>query len=64
LNGTHLINRHLIKLRTLLQLKGGVLLCYPDLNKPVLFHLYTDASDHQLGAVIMKDKNPIAFYAQ
>jgi hypothetical protein len=31
-----------------------VLLCYPDFNKP--FHLYTDASDHQLGVVIMKDK--------
>jgi hypothetical protein len=37
-----------------------VLLCYPDFNKP--FHLHTDASDHQLGAVIMQDKNPIAFY--
>jgi hypothetical protein len=35
-----------------------VLLCYPDFNKPVLFHLYTDASDHQLGAVIMQDKKP------
>jgi hypothetical protein len=33
-----------------------VLLCYPDFNQPVLFHLYTDASDHQLGAVIMQDK--------
>jgi hypothetical protein len=33
-----------------------VLLCYPDFNTPVLFHLYTDASDHQLGAVIMQDK--------
>jgi hypothetical protein len=39
-----------------------VLLCYPDFNKP--FHLYTDASDHQLGAVIMQDKEPIAFYSQ
>jgi hypothetical protein len=34
-----------------------VLLCYPDFNKPHSFHLYTDASDHQLEAVIMKDKN-------
>jgi hypothetical protein len=36
-----------------------VLLCYPDFNKP--FHLYTDKSDHQLGAVIMQDKKPIVF---
>jgi hypothetical protein len=41
-----------------------VLLFYPHFNKPVLFHLYTDASDHQLGAVIMQDKNPMAFYSR
>jgi hypothetical protein len=41
-----------------------VLLCYPDFNKPDSFHLYTDASDHQLGAVIMRDKKPIAFYSR
>jgi hypothetical protein len=41
-----------------------VLLFYPDFNKPVLFHLYTDASDHQLGAVIMQDEKPIAFYSR
>jgi hypothetical protein len=34
-----------------------VLLCYPDFNKSVPFHLYTDASDHQLEAVIMQDKS-------
>jgi hypothetical protein len=39
-----------------------VILCYPDFNNP--FHLYTDASDHQLGAVIMQDKKPIAFYSR
>jgi RNase H-like domain found in reverse transcriptase len=38
-----------------------VLLAYPDFDKP--FHIYTDASDHQLGAVIMRDKKPIAFYS-
>jgi hypothetical protein len=41
-----------------------VLLYYPGFNKNVLFHIYTDASDHQLGAVIMKDKKPIAFNSQ
>ena len=39
-----------------------VLLAYPDFNRP--FHIYTDASDHQLGAVIMQDKNPIAIYSR
>jgi hypothetical protein len=39
-----------------------VLLCYPDFNKA--FNLYTDASDHQLGPVIMQDKKPIAFYSR
>jgi RNase H-like domain found in reverse transcriptase len=39
-----------------------VLLAYSDFNKP--FHIYTDASDHQLGAVIMQDKKPIAFYSR
>jgi hypothetical protein len=39
-------------------------LFYPDFNKSVLFHLYNDASDHQLGAVIMQDKKPIAFYSR
>jgi predicted GTPase len=41
-----------------------VLLCHTVFNNPVLFHLYTDASDHQLGAVIIQDEKPIAFYSQ
>jgi hypothetical protein len=41
-----------------------IFLCYPDFNKPVLFHIYTDASDHRLGEVIMQDKKPIAFYSR
>ena len=39
-----------------------VLLSYPDFSKP--FHIYTDASDHQLGAHIMQDKKSIAFYSR
>jgi hypothetical protein len=39
-----------------------VLVCYPNFNKQ--FHLYTDTSDLQLGAVIMQDKKPIAFYSR
>jgi hypothetical protein len=50
------------KIKKLLGAK--VLLCYPDLNKTVILHLDTDASDHQLGAVIMQDKNPLAFYSR
>jgi hypothetical protein len=41
-----------------------LLLCCPDFNKPHSFHLYTDASDHQLGPVIMQDKKPIDFYSR
>jgi RNase H-like domain found in reverse transcriptase len=39
-----------------------VLLAYTDFDKP--FHLYTDASDHQLGAVNMQDTKPITFYSR
>jgi hypothetical protein len=36
------------------------MLTFPDFSK--LFHIYTDASDRQLGAVIKQDEKPIAFY--
>jgi hypothetical protein len=39
-----------------------VILCYPDFIEP--FYLYTDAPDHQSRAVIMQDKNPIAFHSE
>ena len=38
------------------------LLTFPDFTKP--FHIYTDASKYQLGAVIVQDDKPIAFYSR
>jgi RNase H-like domain found in reverse transcriptase/Reverse transcriptase (RNA-dependent DNA polymerase) len=43
-------------------IRTEVLLLYPDLSQP--FHIDTDASDHQLSAVIMQVKKPIAFYSR
>jgi hypothetical protein len=59
LNGTHPINRPLIIKKFI---GNEVLISYPDFNMPLL--LYTDASDHQLGAVIMQDRKPIALYSR
>ncbi|OWY95960.1 LOW QUALITY PROTEIN: hypothetical protein PHMEG_00033895 [Phytophthora megakarya] len=39
-----------------------VLLQYPDYNLP--FEVYTDASAHQLGGVIMQEAKPLAFWSK
>ncbi len=38
-----------------------MLLAYPDFNAP--FHIHTDASKKQIGAVISQNNKPIAFYS-
>jgi len=38
------------------------ILRFPDFGKE--FHIFTDASDYQLGAVIMQDDLPLAFYSR
>jgi hypothetical protein len=51
-NSSH--NQVFDKIKKVIGTEIPVLLFYPDFNNP--FHLCTDASDHQLGAVIMQDK--------
>ena len=43
-------------------LKKEALLSFPDFEKP--FHLYTDASDRQLGATVVQDGKPLGFYTR
>ena len=38
------------------------MLHYPDHNKP--FHIFTDASDYQMGAVIVQQNEPAAYFSR
>jgi hypothetical protein len=66
LNGTHPINRNSIK-STAKEVIGTEMMClvyYVDFKNSFLFHLHTDASDPQLGALIIQDRKSIAFYSR
>ncbi|GAX21143.1 hypothetical protein FisN_UnNu089, partial [Fistulifera solaris] len=57
---TEAMNKSFAQIKALLA--KDAFLRYPDHNKP--FHIYTDASDTQMGAVIMQEGAPVAYWSK
>ena len=51
-----------IEIKSAISLSKETLLAFPDFSKE--FHIYVDASDYQLGGVIMQEGRPLAFYSR
>jgi hypothetical protein len=48
--------------KTKLLMTADVLSTFPDCNKH--FNVYTDSQDYQMGACIMQDGQPVAYYSK
>ena len=58
-----MLEKHLVAFNMAKEMiKIEVMLAFPDFNKP--FHLYTDASDIQFGAMLVQDGRPLGFYTR
>ena len=43
-------------------ISADALMAYPNHNKP--FHIYTDVSEYQMGAFIIQNRKPVAYWCQ
>ena len=58
-----MLEKHLVAFNMAKEMiKTEVMLAFPDFNNP--FHLYTDASDIQFGAMLVQDGRPLGFYTR